>query len=185
MRKRRQAGWRALLLGMTLTLSGSAMAVDRVVVELGGGDNLRGVTRIGATWDWQSRWFADGGWYLGGYWEAELGRWWSTQDKPGHKDITEVGLTPVFRLQQTHQDGISPYAELGVGLHFLSNTRLNDQRKFGESFQFGDHIGFGVTFGQHQAFDIGYRFQHLSNAGLAGDNSGMNLHLLHLGYRLP
>jgi hypothetical protein len=30
-----------------------------------------------------------------------------------------------------------------IGAHFLSETRINNRRDFGGSFNFADHIGFG------------------------------------------
>ena len=53
---------------------------------------------------------------------------------------------------------------------------------FGSSFQFGDHIGAGVRFGDKGRYDVGYRYQHLSNAGIKEPNQGINFHQLRLQY---
>ena len=94
----------------------------------------------------------------------------------------DFGLTPVLRLQPNNPAGFSPYAELGVGFHFLSSTSVSPQRQFGSSFQFGDHVGAGVRFGDKGQYDIGYRYQHLSNAGIKQPNQGINFQQLRLQY---
>ena len=45
-----------------------------------------------------------------------------------------------------------------------------------------DHIGFGWTFGDKNRYEIGYRLQHLSNAGLSDPNDGINFHQIRFGY---
>jgi hypothetical protein len=97
-------------------------------------------------------------------------------------NLAEIGFTPTFRFQQNTISGIAPYAELAVGFHFLSNTSVSPQRRFGSSFQFGDHIGAGVRFGDKGRYDVGYRYQHLSNAGIKEPNQGINFHQLRLQY---
>ena len=119
---------------------------------------------------------------LGGYWEANLGYWDNRSNGRTADELFDIGFTPVFRLQQNSITGLSPYAELGVGIHFLSRTSVSTQRQFGSSFQFGDHYGAGVRFGDRGRYDIGYRYQHLSNAGIKQPNQGINFHQLRLQY---
>ncbi|RTK97467.1 MAG: acyloxyacyl hydrolase [Lysobacterales bacterium] len=175
---------RALALAAVLT-SAPVFAVDRITLEFGAGDDDTPSFGVAVSRDWDARWFDSGDWYLGGYWELGMSRWFADDDRSGAHDINQIGLTPVFRLQERQPGAFSPYAEIGIGVHFLSSTRLNDERKFGSSFQFGDHVGIGFTFGPDQAYDLGYRFQHLSNAGLNSENSGINFHELRFGMRLP
>ena len=75
-----------------------------------------------------------------------------------------------------------PYVELGIGAHYLTNETITQRRQFSTNFQFGDHIGAGVQFGEHDAFDIAYRLQHLSNAGIDHPNPGINFHQVRLQY---
>lgn len=51
---------------------------------------------------------------------------------------------------------------------------------FGGQMQFSSHIG--VTVIAHPV-TMGYRFQHMSNAGIYDSNPGINLHLFGLGCR--
>jgi opacity protein-like surface antigen len=73
------------------------------------------------------------------------------------------------------------YLEAGIGAHLISSTALGNKR-FGTAFQFGDHLGFGYRFGARGAADIGYRYQHLSNADIKVPNNGIDFHQVRLQY---
>ena len=157
---------------------GSAAAIDGVSLELGQGDGAN-MGRVGLQWDWNKQWLKGDQWHVGGYWDLSLGHW--TRDAlPGQNDnLTEIGLTPTFRLQQN--DGKGLYGEAAVGFHLLSNTSLGPKR-FSTSFQFGDHLGVGYRFGAKGAFDLGLRFQHLSNASIKRPNNGINFSQVRVQY---
>jgi len=170
--------------------SPSAFAVDGYSFEYGKSDSSNSsvdMYRLGMLWDWDKKLVEFGGWHVGGFWDVSLGFWdnKSPFQTPTYSasSIAEIGLTPTFRLQQNTISGISPYAELAVGFHFLSKTYVGAQRQFGSSFQFGDHIGAGIRFGDKGQYDIGYRYQHLSNGGLKGPNQGINYNIIRLQYR--
>jgi len=163
---------------MLVAASVPALAVDGVALEGGRGDGTD-MGRIAVQWDWKSRWFQGQNWHLGGYWDLGLG-YWRRDAPPGqNEDITEIGLTPVLRFQQNDLKG--PYFEGGIGFHLLSRTSLGSAR-FSTKFQFGDHLGFGYRFGVKGAFDLGYRFQHLSNTDIKRPNRGINFHQVRLQY---
>lgn len=169
------------LLASTLLFAGSAFAVDGVSIDLGNGD-ATDTGRVGVLWDWDKQWFADGDWLVTGFWEASLGTWNGKSGAGNNQNITDIGVTPVFRFQQKQPDGLAPYAEGAIGFHLITPTFINANRKFGSSFQFGDHLGVGVRFGQHQQFDLGYRYQHLSNGGLKKPNQGINFNQVRFAY---
>jgi hypothetical protein len=50
------------------------------------------------------------------------------------------------------------------------------------AFQFGSHIGLGYRFGAKRSYEIGYRFQHISNAGIKKPNPGINFHQVRVQY---
>ena len=164
-------------------LAKPAMALDGVAIEAGHGDATSNY-RISVQSYWNKRWFTHGKWFLSGYWEFDVGRWISRPGFTGNSSLTEIGITPVFRLQskERYWDSVWPYVEAGVGAHLLSHTQLGN-RRFSTAFQFGDHVGFGVLFGRHGQFDLGYRFQHLSNADIKRPNNGINFNLVRFGYR--
>ncbi len=159
--------------------SGVALAIDGVAVEIGNGDGTD-MARIALQSDWRKQWFGGSNWHLGGYWDFSLGQWQRNDVRAGqNEDITELGVTPVFRLQQNDRRGL--YAEAGIGFHFLSRTSLGDKR-FSTAFQFGDHLGVGYRFGAKGAYDLSYRYQHLSNGGIKNPNSGINFNQIRLQY---
>lgn len=169
-----------LLMG-ALLFSGSLQALDFVSAEYGNGDSVD-MARVGAGWDWQQQWFTDGDWLVTGSWEASIGSWQGRGAAGG--SVTDIGITPVFRLQQKQPSNVAPYFEGAIGFHLLSQTSINGNRHFGSSFQFGDHLGAGVRFGERRQFDLAYRFQHLSNGSIKQPNQGINFHQLRFAYHL-
>lgn len=162
-----------------LVSCGPALAVDGVAFEAGRGEGVsRG--RAAIQWDWKKQWFRGSTWHLGGYWDLSMGYWRDGSVAPGQNDdIVDVGITPVFRIQPNALKG--PYVEAGIGAHLLSHSSIGDKR-LSTSFQFGDHIGIGYRFGDRGAFDLGYRFQHHSNAGSKRPNPGINFHQVRMQY---
>lgn len=155
-----------------------AMAIDGLALEAGK-SSLTEKVRVAAQWRWQQRWFSAADRHLGGYWDVSAAQWHRETQPRIRSRLTEISLTPVFRLQRNDYTG--GYLESGIGFHFLSSTTLGDKR-FGSSFQFGEHIGFGYRFGAQGDADLGYRYLHLSNADLKDPNNGINFHQIRLQY---
>ncbi len=170
------------LLVSALLFSTSVFAVDGVSVEYGNGDATN-MARVGANWKWDKQWFTEGNWLVTGFWEASVGRWDGHSSAGDNQTITDLGITPVFRFQQKNPSGFAPYAEAAIGFHLITPTFINADRKFSTAFQFGDHIGLGVRFGDRQQFDLGYRFQHLSNGSIKKPNQGINFNQIRFGYQ--
>jgi lipid A 3-O-deacylase len=159
--------------------SAPALALDGLAIELGRGEGVDRA-RVGLQWDWNRQLLKFSDWHLGGYWDASLAQWHDGEVRPGQNDsITDLGFTPVFRVQANSLTG--PYFEAGIGLHLLSHTQIGDKR-LSTAFQFGDHLGFGYRFGAKSAFDVGYLFQHHSNASIKRPNPGINFHQVRLQY---
>lgn len=173
----RRLGW----ILFTLLLSGNVWAVDGISLELGNGDYTDTV-RVGAIWDWDKQWFDEGDWLVTGFWEASVGSWQGRSGVGNNQTITDLGITPVFRLQQKQPSGFASYLEGAIGFHLISPTFVYANRQFGSAFQFGNHVGFGVRFGEHQQFDLAYRYQHLSNGSIKQPNQGINLNQVHFIY---
>ncbi|MGQ0545918.1 MAG: acyloxyacyl hydrolase [Betaproteobacteria bacterium] len=153
-----------------------ALAVDGISGELGYRDDVR-LWRAGLQWKWQRRWLRGGDWELGGYWDLSAGGW-----RNGRDTIYDLGFTPVFRLERTTPG--SAYLEAAIGFHLLSDLRINDDRVFSTSFQFGDHIGIGRRFGPRDRYDLSVRLQHLSNGGIRKPNPGIDFVQLRFQYHL-
>ena len=170
------------LLVSALLFSTSVFAVDGVSVEYGNGDATN-MARVGANWKWDKQWFTEGNWLVTGFWEASVGRWDGHSAAGDNQTITDLSITPVFRFQQKNPSGFAPYAEAAIGFHLITPTFINADRKFSTAFQFGDHVGLGVRFGDRQQFDLGYRFQHLSNGSIKKPNQGINFNQIRFGYQ--
>jgi hypothetical protein len=166
-----------LLLGLGLAAGQPARAVNGTGIELGAGDDSTSLARVTLRWNWDKRWSLGQSWNITGFWEAGLGYW--DGDGAGARSLWDLGITPVFRFSPNSSNF---YLEAAVGAHLLSETRINNRRIFGSSFNFGDHIGFGWSFGEKNRYELGYRLQHLSNAGISDPNDGINFHQIRFGY---
>ncbi|NMM26356.1 MAG: acyloxyacyl hydrolase [Glaciimonas sp.] len=159
-----------------LGMQTSSQAADSVSVEAATGNKTQ-MVRLGAQWNWADKWWQSNNTHIGGYWDLTLGQWRGTQyrNQPDTiQNITDIGITPVFRFQRDSK--IGPYAEAGIGAHLLSQVYDNNGRAFSTAFQFGDHIGIGYVFANK--IDLGLKIQHFSNGGIKHPNSGANFAVL-------
>jgi hypothetical protein len=69
--------------------------------------------------------------------------------------------------------------EGGISPTLLSRSEF-ESKDLGTQFQFTSHVGLDWDFAPH--FRVGYRFQHMSNAGFSNHNPGLNMHLFSLSY---
>lgn len=154
-----------VLAAFACSLAAPAAALDGVSLEAGrASDDDVTIARLGAQWHTRYRWL---------YTELSFGGWTG-----GHGKVYDLGFTPVARW------GRARYLEAGVGAHVLSDLDVGNGTEFSTHFQFGDHVGAGFRFGEGQRYDLGLRFQHLSNGGLRNPNPGINFLLLRLQYRV-
>lgn len=162
------------LAAMLASLPAAAgVAADSASLEIGSGRKVQ-MVRVAAQSRWEkTRWFQSNGTHLGGYWDLSLAQWRGSahqEIKGRHTYITEIGLTPVFRLQADDLKGW--YAEGGIGIHLLSKLYDNNSDYLSTRFQFGDHIGGGYVF--NNGWEAGLQLQHFSNGGIKRPNSGVN-----------
>ena len=171
---------RLLAAGLAVVLAPSALAIDSVSYEAGGGDNTQ-LVRIGLQSFWQKKWWQSNGTHVGGYWDLTLSRWrWASSQSATQTDqyLNDVGITPVLRLQSDSQKGF--YAEAGIGAHLLSDYYDTGGGRFSTRFQFGDHIGLGYV--MQNGVDLALKLQHFSNGGIKQPNPGVTFGILKLGY---
>lgn len=159
-------------------IAAPAVAVDSAALEVGTGNKTQFV-RGSAQWLWDKQWFATGGSHLGGYWDATLMQMRENayQGRDESRNVTVIGITPVFRWQSDTRKGF--YAEGGIGAHYFSSIYDNNNRSFSTNFQFGDHLGVGVV--TNDGWDIGLKIQHYSNGGYKHPNPGANFVVLKAG----
>ncbi|MFZ6770444.1 acyloxyacyl hydrolase [Undibacterium sp. Di26W] len=160
--------------------SSSVFALDSASLEFATGNKTK-MLRAGLQSNWDNQWFSSNGTHVGGYWDATLAQWQgnSFQGKSGAtQNLTDIGITPVFRFQNDSKKGF--YGEAGIGLHMLSEIYDNNSRHFSTNFQFGDHIGVGYL--TKEGWDLSFKIQHYSNGGVKHPNPGVNFAVLKAGY---
>jgi hypothetical protein len=128
--------------------------------ELFGAWAFRGQWRWGSNWSWTARLEHSSGWL-------------HCQGQDGY-----VGtLGPCFTLKNRR----CPVSiDAGLRPTILSEYTFPN-RDFGIPFQFTSHLGFEWAIRSH--WKLGYRFQHMSNAGLGSPNPGLNLHMFGVSYQ--
>lgn len=124
-------------------------------------------------------------------WKLDLGRQWLVQPR---FDISAGWLGKGGQNAVEGSTGL--YLALGKGKFPLwleggSEPMLISQnefgrpgtpgaRDFGYPFQFLTHAGIYVNVASK--IRLGYRFEHMSNAGIGNSNPGLNLHVFYVGY---
>ncbi len=95
----------------------------------------------------------------------------------GEHDNAFVGTAgPLVEL---HKGNFPLVLEGGSSPTILSRDRFGN-KDFGDRFQFTSHIG--LTWYVTEHISVGYRFQHMSNAGISSHNPGLNLQMLEASY---
>jgi len=91
-----------------------------------------------------------------------------------------VGLDLILRHTLLVWNRVSPYIEGGAG---IIHTNLR-QRALGGTIEFTPQVGAGfyVHLTERLALNVGYRFHHISNAGTASQNLGVNSHKPYGGF---
>jgi len=100
----------------------------------------------------------------------------------GDRTEIEAQVVPMLHVEPLamRDERWTPYLEAGIGVLYTSL----DELRLGSHFLFSDDAGLGLSFslGEHGRWSrvsIGYRFRHMSHAGIFGQpNSGMNTHFL-------
>ena len=169
---------------VSFALSFPVLASDTtLLLEVGKNEGDEDVERYGGAvrWNFEPAWTESDEWRLGMYVEFSVNYWDGTGGTTGEQELIDFGLTPVLRYQRNPTSGLAPFAEFGVGAHLHTEDGIGD-RDFDIPFAFETHFGLGTRFGAQGRYELVYRFQHLSNAGLGDDNPGINFHAVQLGY---
>lgn len=151
---------------------------DSFSTEFGTGDRTK-MLRFGLQYNAERQFFKSNGTHLGVYYDLTLAAWRGSRfmGRDADQNITDIGLTPVFRFQNDSKLGL--YAEGAIGVHLLSELYNNDGKRLSTAFQFGDHIGMGYVFGNK--VDLGLKIQHFSNGSIKKPNSGVNFLIVKVG----
>jgi hypothetical protein len=137
--------------------------------------NLTGVSfnqaELFANWNLPWAWDFGREWLLASRLDFSAG-WLADHDDNAF--IGTLGPTLVLnreRLPVSFEGGVSPT---------LLSQYAFGSRNFGTYIQFTSHLGLNWDFAAH--WRLGYRLQHMSNAGLGEHNRGLNMHLFGLSY---
>ncbi|MFM0048860.1 acyloxyacyl hydrolase [Caballeronia grimmiae] len=179
--------WRSVFchgaLALSLGLVSAAAHADRFGLQITGGVSDRDIRKadLGVVWDPGLTWWEIGGFHFTLLGEGHVGYWHSTLDYAVNPNIWEFGVTPVLRFVKS-SGYIRPFIEAGVGVRLLSHTRITPYFTVSSAFQFADMVGVGAIFGAKQNYQAGFRFQHVSNAGIKEPNPGINFSQIYLQY---
>lgn len=171
-----------LLLLLMLAPLREVAAIDAVTLDIGHGLEDTRLLRLNVSHGEGRPLFASARWRWSYYWEGNLSYWYLYKQKEGEKRLLEVGLTPNLRLEPRRAWRWGrPFVEAGIGVRLLSKVHIG-ARDLSSAFQFGSHAGFGLRFGEREAWEAAWRIEHLSNAGLRQPNPGINFTMVRLGY---
>jgi hypothetical protein len=129
-------------------------------------------TEAFATYDWRKPWQLVSPWTLTPRLEGTLGDL-SRNGENGF--VGTMGPVVVLRYGQ-----FPLVLDAGIRVTILSRM-VYDNRDFGYPLQFTSHAG--LIWEISSRWQMSYRFQHMSNAGLGSSNPGLNTHMLGVGYR--
>jgi hypothetical protein len=112
--------------------------------------------------------------------------YWHGRESPAvNSSLWDVSLIPMLRWIGPQFGAVRPFAEIGVGAHLLSDTRINTERTFSTAFQFGDVAAIGFAFGERQRYELSAYVHHVSNAGIKEPNNGITFFGVALRTALP
>jgi len=129
-------------------------------------------------------WFNDGYWYWVPYLELVAGYWEGDPGHTGTSSLHEGGGSVYARCIRKKQPGASirPYADVGVGLHYITEDRI-EGKELGRQWLAGSNAGVGLVLGEAERVDVGLRIRHLSNGGTSEINWGINHYMVRAAFR--
>ncbi|WP_258397357.1 acyloxyacyl hydrolase [Paraburkholderia unamae] len=161
----------------------SAHAENTFGIQFGAGvaDNDVKKLDLGLVWDPSLQWWHFGGYHFTLVGEAHVAYWKLDDPNAIYANTWEFGLTPVFRIIKD-TGWFKPFFEAGIGIRFLSHVRQTPFRTMSSSFQFADVVGVGAQFGEHGNYQLGFRFEHISNADIEQPDPGLNFSQIYFQY---
>ncbi len=108
--------------------------------------------------------------------------WFGDKYHDGEERARAISAAIILRRTFRQRSSFRPYVELGSG-PFVANRRVPAATSH---FNFATQTGVGVMMMATRDFGIfaGYRFWHVSNAGIVSRNPGLNLNGFVIGSRL-
>ena len=102
--------------------------------------------------------------------------------RTGSSTTYGAGLSPFgLKLRFAQQSWIKPFLAASVGfLYFEHDIPLPDTSRFNFTPEIGLGLDFFVT--PKTAITIGYKYHHMSNAGISSRNPGLNSNVIYGGF---
>jgi hypothetical protein len=98
----------------------------------------------------------------------------------GRAPVYGAGMSPGLELSTAVGSRVRAFAGGAAGaLWFTRDVPVPDARRFNFTFEFGGGLQLGR--GARRAFMLGYKFHHLSNAGSAPENPGLDGEVFYAG----
>lgn len=108
--------------------------------------------------------------------------WKGNKGKTGTDSLFDLGFSLFSRFMWTKPKQATPFIDLGVGLHYLTERNIESTR-LGQPWQAGTKFGAGIIIGGKHDSEIGIQYRHLSNGGVADNNHGSDQLLIKLQHR--
>lgn len=103
---------------------------------------------------------------------GQVAYWRGTERPSDHESLWEVSATPTLMWMGPAVGAATLFTELGVGVSGISETRLNRDRQFATTFQFNEHLGVGLAFGEKRKYEVAAYVRHVSNGSIKQQNDG-------------
>ncbi|ALM83965.1 acyloxyacyl hydrolase [Bordetella sp. N] len=169
-----QSGYKKSLVAGALTALAMACAVPAAQAQDKGGISVQGgvgdkYNRTAINYETAPLWQISGS--LGRLdLTGELGAaYWWTHSGGGHpSNAWQLNAIPMFRWWVSDRF----FFEGGVGATVFNHTKFAGET-ISTAYQFGDHIGLGFQFDQHNRISL--RYSHFSNASIKRPNPGLDV----------
>lgn len=109
---------------------------------------------------------------LGLYFETSV-NFWEYSDEDIHDTNFVLAASPVFRYEFAQWYSNPVYAEFGIGVSLLDDTKFAG-KDVSTHYQFEDRLGVVYKFGKGQKNSVALRYFHYSNAGFKSPNPGLD-----------
>ena len=103
---------------------------------------------------------------------AQIAYWRGTERPSDHQSLWEGSVTPALRWMGPSVGAARIFTELGLGVSAISETRINRDRQFATTFQFNEHFGVGLAFGEKRRYEVAAYVRHVSNGSIKQQNDG-------------
>jgi hypothetical protein len=118
-------------------------------------------------------------------WGVSVAYWQGLQPNNAYPYLWDFGGHGYLRYVWHPDLAFAPFVEIGLGVHALTENRINNNRELGTWFQFGSRVGVGVAFDPKRHTEVVGFIEHISNARIAEPNDGITFLGAEFRFALP